>query len=931
MDLRRLLPAASAPVLALALSACGATWTPVDGGDGDGVSIAEGDCDESPTTGASIGPDQAEIHYDGVDQNCNGNDDENDKDGDGIASTEFGGTDCWDDPDIVPDAFVALNGLPQLAAADVYPGAAADTFYDGIDQDCAGDSDFDKDGDGFDAGRWPQRDGSLGSDCWDADDEDAPSVATCGADGTAGLLTAADVNPEATESSPLDGIDQDCSADLSIVEFDVDGDSFPFCEECDDANAMIYPNPAIPEVWYNGIDENCDLNDGDQDGDGYVDAAYTEPGAAFYRVDPANASASALDPDGDGTDNFQAGDCWDTPESRPTVYTAINGLPQPAAAEVNPGVQEDTPYDDVDQDCAGDSDFDADGDGQDTRDYLTRAFAQGPDCDDSDAIVFEGSLAEMWYDGVDTDCEGNDDYDQDRDRHVPDAYVGLVTTYAAGTGSLPGGDCDDQNDHANPAEPNELCATDFDDDCDGSTNDVNAEGAQRFYADADRDGYGDPAESRLTCIAEDIYDVPYFATEELYTDTVPVPDAVDTDPVSNRAWDVGEPYVDANGNGRIDLFDCDDTGPVAADRFPGNPEVVGDGIDQDCNIARDEDTSGTLDPSEQANVDDCFVDRDNDGFGTAVVRRGLSLDCTEDDRLAKVDGDCRDVGTNARYAYPGAAPQDSAVDCMMDRDGDLWGDRVAPVSFLETGFEAVEGTDCDDADAGDFPGATEIAANGDDEDCDVSRNTADTNGDGLPDGTDLCFVDTDNDGFGTNATVAGSTLDCTADLGVASARWIGAEAYVDANGNHRWDDGEPYTDADGSGAYEFGEPFEDLDFNGERNPAEDFTDTDANGTWTFGTPVVDCLDRTSVHPDAARTFPGAAEAEDAVACKMDADGDGFGDDDLGKPSRDTAAATGALARLTLTPGTTLVAGTDCDDSSAQDKPQAATAELVGNL
>ncbi|MFM2160773.1 MAG: hypothetical protein RLZZ383_285, partial [Pseudomonadota bacterium] len=382
------------------------------------------------------------------------------------------------------------------------------------------------------------------------------------------------------------------------------------------------------------------------------------------------------------------------------------------------------------------------------------------------------------------------------------------------------------------------------------------------------------------------------AAEEAYTDTVPTPDAVDTDPVANRAWDVGEPYQDVNFNGRIDLFDCDDTSPVAADRFPGNPEVVGDGIDQDCNV-------GTLDPSEPANVDDCFVDLDNDGFGTAVVRRGLSLDCTDDASLAKVDGDCRDVGANARFAYPGAAPQDSVVDCMMDRDGDLWGDRVAPMSFVETGFDGVEGTDCDDADAGDFPGAPEIAANGDDEDCDVTRNTADANGDGLPDGTDLCYVDSDNDGFGTDATVAGSTLDCTADAGVASERWIGAEAYVDANGNHRWDDGEPYTDAD------------------------------ADGTWTSGERVVDCLDRTSVHADAAHAFPGAAESDDPVACMMDADEDGFGDDDLGKASRDTIVAAGFLAGRTRTPGTTLMPGSDCDDSSAQDKPGAT--ELVGNL
>ena len=30
---------------------------------------------------------------------------------------------------------------------------------------------------------------------------------------------------------------------------------------------------------------------------------------------------------------------------------------------------------------------------------------------------------EFWYDGVDQDCRGDDDYDQDGDRHVPDEFL----------------------------------------------------------------------------------------------------------------------------------------------------------------------------------------------------------------------------------------------------------------------------------------------------------------------------------------------------------------------------------------------------------------------------------------------------------------------------------------------------------------------------
>jgi hypothetical protein len=55
-----------------------------------------------------------------------------------------------------------------------------------------------------------------------------------------------------------------------LAEPDWDGDGFDTVDaggaDCDDRNADV--NPAAEEVWYDGLDQNCDGNDLDSDGDG---------------------------------------------------------------------------------------------------------------------------------------------------------------------------------------------------------------------------------------------------------------------------------------------------------------------------------------------------------------------------------------------------------------------------------------------------------------------------------------------------------------------------------------------------------------------------------------------------------------------------------------------------------------------------------------
>ena len=78
--------------------------------DGDGISYLDGDCDDG---NPNVSPAATEIWYDGLDQDCDGRDDDQDEDGFGVE------LDC-DDTD-----------------ASIWPGAP-EIGDDGVDQDCSG-------------------------------------------------------------------------------------------------------------------------------------------------------------------------------------------------------------------------------------------------------------------------------------------------------------------------------------------------------------------------------------------------------------------------------------------------------------------------------------------------------------------------------------------------------------------------------------------------------------------------------------------------------------------------------------------------------------------------------------------------------------------------------------------------------------------------
>ena len=337
----------------------------------------------------------------------------------------------------------------------------------------------------------------------------------------------------------------------------------------------------------------------------------------------------------------------------------------------------------------------------------------GDDCDDADANLFPGNVEECDAGGHDEDCDPTTFGFRDADG---DGYPDQTCCNTAPDGSeLCGDDCDDGLPAAHPSEA-EVCDG-LDSDCDGL---IDEGVTATFTRDADANGHGAVGgETRDGCFAPegfaDSADDCDDGEARAHPGAVEVCDRV-TPPVDEDCDGVANPPS---------LCNCDsgDTQPCS---LPGvcaaGTQTCVDGAWGDCSIRGSAEVCNGLDDDCDAVIDEgltvsCFIDSDGDGFAAAGTPS---------------EARC----PNPARAFVGGCPRGTT-------------DR-APLGAANL--------DCDDADAGRVPGASEVC-DGVDSDCDGA----------VDEGAALrCFVDADSDGYGVGSggdvCPATGTHDCPAGL-----------------------------------------------------------------------------------------------------------------------------------------------------------------------
>ena len=362
----------------------------------------------------------------------------------------------------------------------------------------------------------------------------------------------------------------------------------------------------------------------------------------------------------------------------------------------------------IEPEDTGEAPVDADGDG----------FLEEDDCDDTNSAVYPGA-SEIPYNGLDDDCDEST-VDDDLD----------------GDGFLAAEDCDDLDGTVYP-DATETCDG-LDNDCDG---DIDEAVGDLWYADVDRDGYGDPAVQTQSCDGENGFVADDTDCDDTDATAHPGAEEVCDEADNDCDGEVDEdvqltfwPDTDGDGHGDPTSFtqacdlptgyaenddDCDDSDPAVS---PNATEIC-NGIDDDCDGATDEDSA--------VDAETWWTDADADGYGDPD---SSTVACDQPSGTADNDEDCddTDAGLNPDTIW------------YLDHDGDGYGDADWTIAACEqpSGYIS-DSDDCDDLDADVNPDAEEVC-NDIDDDCDGDIDDDDSDGPASA----TWYADTDGDGLG---------------------------------------------------------------------------------------------------------------------------------------------------------------------------------------
>ncbi|MSP90574.1 MAG: hypothetical protein EXR79_02025, partial [Myxococcales bacterium] len=558
-------------------------------------------------------------------------------------------------------------------------------------------------------------------------------------------------------------------------------------KDCNDANPSVNPGQTETCATVN-IDDNCNGSANDVNATN-CKTFYTDVDSDNYGTTPFKCMCVA---EGAVT-SAKSGDCNDSDATiNPATPEVCDNLDNNCNNQIDEGCD-----DDADDYC--DADMEYAGSGSDT-------CPKGPgDTEDKDANI--NPAGQEICDGKDNNSDKAIDEGCDKDK---DGYCDAAMYTVGKPAVCPqgGGDCDDSLPAVHPGAT-EDCATAFDDNCDGSTNDANATGCSPWFFDGDGDAWG-VNDSKCFCVASGLYKAinpgdcndsikaVNPAAKELCDDIDNDCDKVTDDGCdedgdghcSVSATVVGTPKICLSGNA-----DCDDGDP---DVNPAKAEICGNGKDDNCK-----------DGQNDLNAIGCitfYADNDKDGFGSVSQKclceaAGLftstnKADCLDtnkainpaatetcndaddncntdvdegcdDDKDGQCDatltvigspntcpngaGDCNDQkptvfkGKPAEFCDGVDDDCDGKVDNGCDDDQDGYCDGAFTVANPAPPICSNGGDDCDDFDNTVHPGAPEVCSNAKDDNCNGSAN--DENALGCKN----FYFDGDVDGFGLDA------------------------------------------------------------------------------------------------------------------------------------------------------------------------------------